>query len=334
MKNTNTKATTVTNTPENKADFLLLINNFNELANSPTAEKDFAKALNELSFVCACCVLKKVITAIENPKTKKPENETLKKANINTAKVLRNVRAEMIQAYNHLKGVEYGMNDAPEYKLTKNDEVKTIYHDPTKTLNEIIPENLGIGYDLVQSGIVEILNQIARQRQSGECIDLLREYTFLKLNKRIVIRNGKREFKQVTTTPIQEVFRAIREEIDSTKSARVIDNSYDYIQYSVKNPDSGKEEVYFERQEKMIDTSNEVTTAENYYKKYNEILAMCNTTQKTVLKLRCKGYGIKHIAILMNTQPRLVKRYRSQIAQKCFDIGFKPANMTTRPTAK
>lgn len=97
MKNTNTKATTTAN---NKAAFLALLENFNQLANNDRNSGEYIAALDELAFATACAVLKKVITASAN-------------------KTLEKIRAEMIKARYNLKGLQWASDNEPEYTISK-----------------------------------------------------------------------------------------------------------------------------------------------------------------------------------------------------------------------
>ena len=337
MKNTNTKATTVAN---NKAAFLALLENFNQLANSNSNSAEYIAALDELAFATACAVLKKVITASAN-------------------KTLEKIRAEMIKARYNLKGIQWASDNEPEYTVSKTGKVDVMYNrDKTDTENKLIKENLGVGYDLIQAAYLEILEQVKRQRDSGETIDLLREYTFRKLDKRVIIRdNDSAAFRDVTTTPIQQVFKAVRREIENTRSARCIDSGYSYIEKSVIDSESsvidsesGAVATVYERQEKYADiggyvcdfngkeivyTASAATVEELDKAKANLIEKTdFNEKQKIILSLRLRGYGDKAIGTYLGKQPRLIRRYRGQMQQACYDIGFKPVGMKERPIIK
>lgn len=330
MKNTNTKATTVAN---NKAAFLALLENFNQLANSNSNSAEYIAALDELAFATACAVLKKVITASAN-------------------KTLEKIRAEMIKARYNLKGIQWASDNEPEYTVSKTGKVIVTYNnDKTDTENRLIKENLGAGYDLIQAATLELLEQVKRQRDSGEKIDLLCEYTLRKLDKRIVIRDSdSAAFRDVTTTPIQQVFKAVRREIENTRSARCIDSGYSYIEKSVIDSESGAVATVYERQEKYADiggyvcdfngkeivyTASAATVEELDKAKANLIEKTdFNEKQKIILSLRLRGYGDKAIGTYLGKQPRLIRRYRGQMQQACYDIGFKPVGMKERPIIK
>lgn len=330
MKNTNTKATTAAN---NKAAFLALLDNFNQLANNDSDSAEYIAALDELSFAVVCAVLKKVITASAN-------------------KTLEKIRAEMIKARYNLRGLQWASDNEPEYTISKTGKVTVTYNnDKTDTENRLIKENLSTGYDLVQAATLEILEQVKRQRDNNEIIDLSRPYTFRKLDKRVIIRNNdSAAFRDVTTTPIQQIFKAVRHEIENTRSARCIDSGYSYIEKSVIDSESGAVATVYERQEKYADIGGYVcdfngketvytasaATVEELEEKKADIVKRANFNEKQILilSLRLRGYGDKAIGTYLGKQPRLIRRYRGQIQQACYDIGFKPVGMKERPIIK
>ena len=330
MKNTNTKATTAAN---NKAAFLSLLDNFNQLANNDRNSAEYIAALDELAFATACAVLKKVITASAN-------------------KTLEIIRAEMIKARYNLKGLQWASDNEPEYTVSKTGKVTVTYNnDKTDTENRLIKENLGAGYDLVQAATLEILEQVKRQRDNNEIIDLSRPYTFRELDKRVIIRDSdSAAFRDVTTTPIQQVFKAVRHEIEYTRSARCVDSGYSYIEKSVIDSESGAVATVYERQEKYADIGGYVcdfngketvytasaATVEELEAKKTDIVKRANFNKKQILilSLRLRGYGDKAIGTYLGKQPRLIRRYRGQMQQACYDIGFKPAGMKERPIIK
>lgn len=215
----------------------------------------------------------------------------------------------------------------------------------------MIKENLGTGCDLIQAATLELLEQVKRQRDSGEKIDLLREYTLRKLDKRVVIRDSdSAAFRDVTTTPIQQVFKAVRREIENTRSARCVDSGYSYIEKSVIDSESGAVATVYERQEKYADIGGYVcdfngketvytasaATVEELEEKKADIVKRANFNEKQILilSLRLRGYGDKAIGTYLGKQSRLIRRYRGQMQQACYDIGFKPVGMKERPIIK
>lgn len=330
MKNTNTKATTAAN---NKAAFLALLENFNQLANNDSDSAEYIFTLDELAFATACAVLKKVIQASAN-------------------KTLEKIRAEMIKARYNLRGLQWASDNESEYTISKTGKVSVTYNnDKTDTENRLIKENLGAGYDLVQAATLEILEQVKRQRDNNETIDLLRPYTFRKLDRRVVIRNSdSAAFRDVTTTPIQQIFKAVRREIENTRSTRCIDSGYSYIEKNIVDSESGAVATVYERQEKYADIGGYVcdfngketvytasaATVEELDNAKKRLVSDCkfDGQKQLILSLRLRGYGDKAIGTYLGKQPRLVRRYRGQMQQACYDIGFKPVGMEERPIVK
>lgn len=316
-----------TNNDNKRITFYDVVRTYSE---APTDEH-----LQSLSRAVALSVLKKLIDTTHN--------ETLIK-----------IRADLLRACNNLDGIAWANTDKGKEIYTDNGNVKTEYDkDKTDTMNRLIQENLGVGYDLAQEAAVAIWAASVDQKlqNPNEPIDLTRPYSIRVLDKRVIIRGiDSIAWKDVETTPIREIFRAVRREIELTRGASYDTSGYSYVERAVTDSETGAVATVYDRQQKYADIGGYVcdfngretvytaspATVDEIEAKKQEIIDKCrlDKIQKTVLDLRLRGYGDKAIGTYLGKQPRLIRRHRNQMGAKCYAIGFKPDGMNEPPTVK
>ena len=198
---------------------------------------------------------------------------------------------------------------------------------------------------LINTAVVAILEEYSKQVERNEKVDLEAPYETRVLNKKIYIQEDPSDcYKTITTTPIQEVYKAIRREISNNGSVKADTNGYSYISLSVHDDVSGLDEMVYKRYGKYADIGGAVTSYhglrggrhdggrveiytadEHVADEMDTLLAKLNLTsrQAQIIKYRIQGYGYKAIATKMGVS---VGNIRSQLA--CIQAKAKAIGLT------
>ena len=187
--------------------------------------------------------------------------------------------------------------------------------------------NYSDGMNLINTAYLALLEQAAEHGQGERWMDTT--YKKSVLDKRVIIqKEDSAAFHEVDTTPIQEVFRAVRQAINDSAAVKSANNKYCYME---ELTDSEKEKAY-RRLPQYIDLgaadSNGIytadrQTAEDYY----TIIEKLNLSarQAQIVQLRMKGYGYKAIASYCGISVTSITRQIDRIREKAVAIGFIPA---------
>ena len=187
----------------------------------------------------------------------------------------------------------------------------------------IINDTISDGYDLVQTAIMAILEQYAKH-YNGQDNFLDWQYTVSKLSKKVYIQaDDSKCYKDVPTTPTQEVYRVVREQIENNRAIQADPkNGYVYIE---ELTESDLEPTY-RRLQKHFDLGGEnadgIYTADTQsLTDYNDIMAKLQLTKKQadIVNLRMRGYGYKAIAsylgvthnAIINTLKKIQKKWEA-----------------------
>lgn len=200
---------------------------------------------------------------------------------------------------------------------------------------------IGDGFDLVHDAIAAILDetQKQREREPEQPTDLERPYTDRRLNRKVWIKSADSVdgWKTAETTPIKEVFAAIRRAIDTSR-AIVTDprNGYTYLDDISTDTESGKQSTIYRRLPKYADLGGNVTDFNGAFvaytadsetvNRYESIVERMNLTHKqaVVLEMRTQGNGYKAIATYLGITDSAVSRTVKQIAEKARNLGLTP----------
>lgn len=325
MKDTNTTNTTNHATANT---FAALIAAYNQAANARTDrdDKNYSNALQELATACAYSVLKKCI-------------------NVGGNQALTDTRRDLTKALNDLSRVSYCAENATEtrYKTNGNAETVTIDKSLRDGLKALTAENLGNGIDLVSVATLAIMEETSKQkeREPERPIDLERLYTVHALSKRVYIKDvdTSRGWKDIDTSPIREVYKAVRRYIMETASEKGDPRAkYTYLAMRVRKDDDGNDvdELIYKRLGKCCDLGGYVKDAngaETFYTvdthaamDTDRIISKLNLTAKQaqILAYRQKGYGYKAIATALKIAPQSVKEHLQAIQKKALAIGLTP----------
>lgn len=326
MKDTNTTNTTSRATVNT---FSVLIAAYNQAANARTDrdDKNYSNALQELATACAYSVLKKCI-------------------NVGGNQALTDTRRDLTKALNDLSRVGHCAENATgtRYKTNGSAETVTIDKSLRDGLKALTAENLGNGIDLVSVATLAIMEETSKQkeREPEKPCDLERLYTVHALSKRVYIKDvdTSRGWKDIETSPIREVYKAVRRYIMETASEKGDPRAkYTYLAMRVRKDDDGNDvdELIYKRFGKCCDLGGYVKDAngaETFYTvdaraamDTENIISKLGLTAKQaqVLAYRQKGYGYKAIATALNVSSQAIIKTVKQIQKKAIDIGLKPA---------
>lgn len=325
--------TTTTNaTPRTFADLVAKYNHESHDTTTPT----YAQALTDLATATAYAVLKKVISATGNP-------------------MLYKVRKEMTADLVSLDRLAYASERATKTTYTADGDrkIEIADRDCYKAVADLCRQNLGDGLDLVNDAIIAILEQTAKQkeREPEQAVDLERPFTVRRLNRKVWIQTADTVggWETKNTTPIQEIFKAVRRSIDNARAVQTDPrNGYTYIEDLASDPESDTTERIYKRLNKYADLGGNPTDdlhadyipgaprdarPQSTYsadptivEETDRLVAQMGLTarQMQILSLRQSGYGYKAIATYLGITQRAVAKTIEGIQAKAAAIGLTP----------
>lgn len=303
-----------------------LLTNYALQANTDRSTPEYADSLTDLATAIAYSVLKKCIDT--------GYNDTLV-----------SIRNDLSAARATLTNTVYAADHATDlaYNADGDMETVTVDTDSMTALTTLARQTLGDGLDLVNTAIVAILEETARQDASRELIDLERPYTVRRLKRKVWIKEpDSKAWETVQTLPIKEIYRAVRRYIMDSKAGQVAQNGYCYLEDLTYDQVSGDSATVYRRLTKYADLGGYVTDyngAMTVYTvdtdtvdQYDAMVGKLNLTAKQakVLKLREQGHGYKAIATALGITENSVKGAMTEIKRKAKRIGLDPG-MTPTP---
>lgn len=200
---------------------------------------------------------------------------------------------------------------------------------------------IGDSYDLVNVAAVAILEEVDRQKtaEPNNPTDLLRPYTIRRLKRKVYIKTADsvNGWEETTTTPIKEVYKAVRRSIDNSRAVQTDPrNGYTYLEDITTDPtDPDSIETIYRRLPKYADIGGRVvdfngketapTTADSVT--VDSIESMIDSLQltdrqKTALTYRMRGYGYKAIATALGIRSDSVRDIFKAIQKKAEKVGL------------
>ena len=225
---TTTKKTT-TATPTTFPD---LVKRFSVLASDPDSDPTaYEKTLTDLATAVVYCVVKKCIDP-----TRKGDPEKVSDSGYSPAMV--KIRRDITVGKHTTDNINRLVNDLTYHtEYDKNGDPVSVCDTPDleKALSDLIhTDTIGDGYDLVSDCIVAILSEVEKQkdRDPDSVIDLERPYTVNRLKRKVYIKKADSVggYETIKTTPIQEVFKAVRRCVENSRALQTDPrNGYSYI---------------------------------------------------------------------------------------------------------
>lgn len=302
---------------------------------NPESETLFTTALQTLATACTFSVLKKLenvggyVTETSNVKT-------------DSAKVIRELKRTLAKDLHDLNRLQYATENATELQYNPEGELQRVIVDSdlNKASKKLASQTFsGDGLDLVNTAIVTILNETAKTDLSPLFMET--PYSVRRLKKKVYIKDisSLGGYETVETTPIQEVYKAIRREIQANRTMQVANSKYTYIADVLKDTETDTETAVYKRLPKysglayeQTDINGKVTAITSDIvstEKAEMLITSLNLTTKQakVLELRLSGYGQKAIATYMGVSKQAVQCTLKAIQEKATAKGLAPVIM-------
>lgn len=237
-------------------------------------------------------------------------------------------------------------NSASRYVFNANgDYVREVVDQASaKNADELSALTLSDGLDLVNTAVVAILEQTETHATTAPGW-LENEYTMRRLSRRVLIgEQDSAKWEEVQTTPISEVYRAVRREVQNSRAMRTDPrNGYSYIEELTADPDSTSIETVYRRLHKWADIGGftmtghfdehgnasrggQYTTTAQNVADYDSVMNALNLTtrQATIVRLRMSGYGYTAIATYLGVTDVAIINTLKRVQAKAEKIGFTP----------
>ena len=196
-------------------------------------------------------------------------------------------------------------------------------------VNRLCRETLSDAVDLQQTAVVALLEQATDHARAGESwLDV--PYTVRRLSKKVYIQaSDSASYTDVETTPIQEVYRAVRRQIADNRAVQTDPrNGYTYVEM----PTADEVDAIYYRSGRYADigghdSMNNYTADIQTVTDYEDVLRRLNMTrrQTEIVMLRMRGYGYKAIASYLGITQETVKTTVRRLRDKCENMGLTPA---------
>ena len=321
--NTNTKATAQAkaNTTTESAFETVKRNYETALAQG----KDTAQELTALATAVAYSVINKCI----DPQRKTAaQRDTASNTGFNPAMVAlkRGIAADLATLDNTRRNANAAT--ATTYNADGDLVTVTADKDAAAALVDLMETTLSDGIDLVQTAALAILEQAAEHANGESWLDS--KYTVRRLSRRVYIRSDESAaYRDETTTPIQEVYRATRQAVQDSRATQTDPrNGYTYIEDNEK----GLETIYY-RLHKYADLGGyncdgNYTADRQTVEDYETTVAQLDLTdrQAQILRLRMQGKGYKAIATYLGVTQRAIAKTVEQVQKKALALGLTPNN--------
>lgn len=331
--------TTTTKANENNG-FTTLLRTYetatrNRNGNAET-ETAYNTALTDLATACAFSVLKKLCN-VGGTVTETTKSTT------DTAKTIRQLRQSLAKDLHDLNRLAYASANATAQEYNADGDLITVIKDKDlyNALTDLCAECFGDGLDLMHTAIVAILTETEKATDTnGNFMET--PYNVRRLKKKVYIQSvdSLGGYETVQTTAIQEVYKAIRREIESNRTMQVANNKYTYLESIATDTETDTETAVYRRLPKYsglayetFDTNGKVTsiTADTEtVDTTDRIIEKLNLTKKqaTILQLRLSGHGYKAIATYLGVSDSNVKGQIAELKRKATAIGLTPTNAT------
>lgn len=226
-----------------------------------------------------------------------------------------------------LKNTQCAVNKATALSYNADGDLMTVVtdKDAADALVNLISNSLSDGIDLVQTAALAILEQAAEHADGEQWLD--KKYTVRRLSRRVYIRmEDSAAYKDVVTTPIQEIYRAVRRAIQDSRAVQTDPhNGYSYIEDMTVD---GLESIY-RRMGKYLDMggydcNGNYTTDEQSAAEYETLVTSLNLTdrQAQILRLRMQGMGYQAIATYCGVCKNAIAKTIQQIQKKAIAAGL------------
>ena len=283
---------------------------------------DYTQELINLAQVVAYSVIN---TCIDPRRKTAPEHDTTSNSGVNPAMV--DIKRGIGHDMRLLDSVRRNADEATHITHNADGDTVTATNDADayRALLSVVRDTLTDGIDLVQTAALALLEQAADHADGDNWLDM--PYTVRRLSRRVYIqRTDSAAYRDVGTTPIQEVYRAVRKTVQDSRAVQTDPrNGYSYIEDMTAD---GLDTIYY-RLHRYADlggynSDGQYTTSMQSVQDYDNVISRLNLTdrQAQVLSLRMQGKGYKAIATYLGVCNNAVVKTVKQIRNKAMAIGL------------
>lgn len=318
----------------------LLVNFCNEYRKDSNSEK-FTAVATDLATAVAFSVLRKCLD---------PQAKSGKPSNSGCNPQLDEVKRSIYRDTNTLKNIDYSCKKAfvTVYNEDGDRQTKTADSDYRYAYNKLTQQTLGDGLDLVNTAIVSLLDECTKVDTTAENF-LETVYTVRRLKKKVWIKveDSVNGWETVETSPIREVYKAVRREVANNRSLNIDpSNGYMYLEDLASDEKSNEETTVYRRLNKFSDLAGNVTDFNGAVKfetvdstsviDYDIMIEKLELTarQAQVLQLRMGGHGCVAIGTYLGVKEESVISVLKTIQQKAIEKLELPSYLVKALTEK
>lgn len=300
----------------------LLVDFCNEYRKDSNSEK-FTAVATDLATAVAFSVLRKCLD---------PQAKSGKPSNSGCNPQLDEVKRSIYRDTNTLKNIDYSCKKAfmTVYNEDGDRQTKTADSDYRYAYNKLTQQTLGDGLDLVNTAIVSLLDECTKVDTTAENF-LETVYTVRRLKKKVWIKveDSVNGWETVETSPIREVYKAVRREVANNRSLNIDpSNGYMYLEDLARDEESNEETTIYRRLNKFSDLAGNVTDFNGAVKfetvdsasvtDYDTMVEKLELTtrQAQILQLRMSGYGYIAIGTYLGVNEKSVRDVLKTVQKK------------------
>lgn len=324
-----TKQQTAKTTTTETRNFTNLLRQYEKEYNNDKTSVAFSKVLDELATAVAYSVIKKCL----DPQRKGRKDGQVSNSGCNTQ--LDEVKRSIYRDKNTLANIDYSCKQAfaTVYNEDGDRQTKTKDSDYRYAYNKLSQQTLGDGLDLVHVAMVALLDESEKADRIRENF-LENTYEVRRLKKKVWIKSADsvNGWETVETSPIREVYKAVRREVANSRSLNIDpSNGYLYLEDLATDEESHEETTIYRRLNKFSDLAGNVTdyngavTFETVDSasadKYENMVDALELTarQAKVLELRMGGYGCVAIGTYLGVKEESVMSVLKTIQKKAIE---------------
>lgn len=324
-----TKQQTAKTTTTETRNFTDLLRQYEKEYNNDKTSVAFSNVLDELATAVAYSVIKKCL----DPQRKGRKDGEVSNSGCNTQ--LDEVKRSIYRDKNTLANIDYSCKQAfvTVYNEDGDRQTKTKDSDYRYAYNKLSQQTLGDGLDLVHVAMVALLDESEKADRTKENF-LENTYNVRRLKKKIWIKsedsiNG---WETVETSPIKEVYKAVRREVANNRSLNIDpSNGYLYLEDLATDEESNEETTICRRLNKFSDLAGNVTDFNGAVKfetvdansvtDYDTMVEKLELTarQAKILELRMGGYGYVAIATYLGVNEKSVRDVLKTVQKKAIE---------------
>lgn len=324
-----TKQQTAKTTTTETGNFTDLLRQYEKEYNNDKTSVAFSNVLDELATAVAYSVIKKCL----DPQRKGRKDGQVSNSGCNAQ--LDEVKRSIYRDKNTLANIDYSCKQAftTVYNEDGDRQTKTKDSDYRYAYNKLSQQTLGDGLDLVHVAMVALLDESEKADRTRENF-LENTYKVRRLKKKVWIKSADsvNGWETVETSPIREVYKAVRREVANSRSLNIDpSNGYLYLEDLATDEESSEETTIYRRLNKFSDLAGNVTdyngavTFETVdsasVDKYENMVDALELTarQAKVLELRMGGYGCVAIGTYLGVKEESVMSVLKTIQKKAIE---------------